>query len=129
MTDAHILFGANEGEGIMAFDMMLDGYIKPNGLIDNEDFFKFDVVRVILGALSKNFESEDSFVTWIWINISGVRDDTSALSDALISKYLGYAVDSCQMGNYTAMIPGLIDVNPQLGFLQQRKSYVLSVSF
>uniref|UniRef100_A0A0P6FL30 Carboxylic ester hydrolase n=1 Tax=Daphnia magna TaxID=35525 RepID=A0A0P6FL30_9CRUS len=91
MTEAHILFGANEGEGIMAFDMMLDGYIQPNNLMDNEDFFKFDVVRVILGALS-------------------VRDDTSALSDALISKYLGYAVDSCQMGNYTAMINGLIDI-------------------
>lgn len=53
MTEAHILFGANEGEGIMAFDMMLDGYIQPNNLMDNEDFFKFDVVRVILGALSK----------------------------------------------------------------------------
>lgn len=91
MTEAHILFGANEGEGIMAFDMMLDGYIQPNNLMDSEDFFKFDVVRVILGALS-------------------VRDDTSALSDALISKYLGYAVDSCQMGNYTAMINGLIDI-------------------
>ncbi len=29
----------------------------------------------------------------------------------MTTKYLGYAVDSCQMGNYTAMIPGLIDVS------------------
>ncbi|EFX79248.1 hypothetical protein DAPPUDRAFT_225204 [Daphnia pulex] len=90
-TEAHIMFGANEGEGIMAFDMMLDGYIKANGLLEDTDFFKFDVVRIILGALN-------------------VRDDTSALSDAMTAKYLGYAVDSCQMGNYTAMINGLIDI-------------------
>ena len=43
--------------------------------------------------------------------ILGVRDDTGALSDALTTKFLGYAVDSCQMGNYTTMIPGLIDVS------------------
>ena len=51
-TEAHIMFGANEGEGIMAFDMMLGGYIDPNGFRNDPDFFKFDVVRVILGALS-----------------------------------------------------------------------------
>jgi len=90
-TEAHIMFGANEGEGIMAFDMMLDGYIKANDLLDDTDFFKYDVVRIILGALN-------------------VRDDTSALSDAMTTKYLGYAIDSCQMGNYTAMINGLIDI-------------------
>jgi acetylcholinesterase len=43
--------------------------------------------------------------------ILGIRDDTSALSDALTTKYLGYAVDSCQMGNLTVMLPGLIDVS------------------
>ena len=43
--------------------------------------------------------------------ILGIRDDTGALGDALTTKYLGYAVDSCQMGNFTVMIPGLIDVN------------------
>jgi hypothetical protein len=44
----------------------------------------------------------------------GIRDDTSALSDALTTKYLGYAVDSCQMGNLTVMLPGLIDVSSNL---------------
>jgi hypothetical protein len=38
----------------MAFDMMLGGYINPNGYIDDTDFFKFDVVRKILGALSND---------------------------------------------------------------------------
>jgi hypothetical protein len=51
------MFGANEGEGIMAFDMMLDGYIKANGLLEDTDFFKFDVVRIILGALSNGLFS------------------------------------------------------------------------
>lgn len=46
--------------------------------------------------------------------ILGIRDDTSALSDALTTKYLGYAVDSCQMGNLTVMLPGLIDVSSNL---------------
>lgn len=51
-----------------------------------------------------------------------VRDDTSALSDAMISKYLGYAVDSCQMGNYTVMINGLIDVGPYLLYTTEKGS-------
>ncbi|KAI9562248.1 hypothetical protein GHT06_013213 [Daphnia sinensis] len=95
MTDVNILFGANEGEGIMAFDIIYRGYIKPNNLFDNETFWKYDSVRAVLGAL-------------------GIRDDTSALSDALITKYLGYAVDSCQMGNLTVMLPGLIDITGTL---------------
>ncbi len=51
MTSASILFGANEGEGIMAFDMMLGGYIDPNNFRDDEMFWKYDAVKVILGAL------------------------------------------------------------------------------
>ncbi|KAK4002912.1 hypothetical protein OUZ56_004706 [Daphnia magna] len=90
-TDAHLLFGANEGEGIMALDMTLDLYIRPNGLENDEVFWKYDSVRTILAAL-------------------GIRDDTGALGDALTTKYLGYAVDSCQMGNFTVMIPGLVDI-------------------
>ena len=37
----------------MAFDMMLGGYIRPNNLQDDEMFWKYDAVRVILGALGK----------------------------------------------------------------------------
>lgn len=52
--------------------------------------------------------------------ILGIRDDTSALSDALTTKYLGYAVDSCQMGNLTVMLPGLIDVSSNLRISPQQ---------
>lgn len=45
------MFGANEGEGIMAFDIMLGGYIRPNNLLDDEEFWKYDAVGVVLGAL------------------------------------------------------------------------------
>jgi hypothetical protein len=51
MTDVNILFGANEGEGIMAFDIIYRGYIKPNNLFYNETFWKYDSVRAVLGAL------------------------------------------------------------------------------
>ncbi|XP_046648524.1 bile salt-activated lipase-like [Daphnia pulicaria] len=90
-TEAHLMFGANEGEGIMALDMTLNLYIRPNDLENDTNFWKYDAVRVVMGAL-------------------GIRDDTGALSDALTTKYLGYAVDSCQMGNFTVMIPGLVDI-------------------
>lgn len=56
-TQASIMFGANQGEGIMAFDMMLDGYIKPNNLLDSEEFWKYDAVSVILGALGRRNEN------------------------------------------------------------------------
>lgn len=46
-----ILMGANEGEGIMAFDMMLGSYVKPNNLMDSYEFWKYDAVSVIIGAL------------------------------------------------------------------------------
>ena len=40
-------------------------------------------------------------------NITGVRDDTGALADVLVDKYL----TGFQLGNFTDMIPGLMDVN------------------
>jgi hypothetical protein len=61
-------------------------------------------------------------------SISDVRDDTSALSDAMTAKYLGYAVDSCQMGNYTAMINGLIDVGPHIYCSKQRREILNTFS-
>ncbi len=57
MTNASIMFGANEGEGIMALDMTLSGFIRPNNLEDNENFWKYDAVRTVLAVLgicSKN---------------------------------------------------------------------------
>lgn len=58
MTDVNILFGANEGEGIMAFDIIYRGYIKPNNLFDNETFWKYDSVRTVLGALGEFYLKE-----------------------------------------------------------------------
>jgi hypothetical protein len=39
--------------------------------------------------------------------VAGVRDDTGALADVLTDKYL----TGFQLGNFTDMIPGLMDVN------------------
>ena len=40
------------------------------------------------------------------LKVLGVRDDTGALADALVDKYM----EGFQMGNFEAMIPGLVDV-------------------
>lgn len=53
MTEAKIMFGANEGEGIMAFDLLLNRYIRPNGLDGDVNFWKYDAVKVVFGALGK----------------------------------------------------------------------------
>lgn len=65
------MFGANEGEGIMALDMTLSLYIRPNGLENDTNFWKYDAVRTVMGALGifirditlrhKFFVREDSF--------------------------------------------------------------------
>lgn len=111
-----ILMGANEGEGIMAFDMMLDSYVKPNNLLDSEEFWKYDAVSVIIGALGNVYfrTNHQSFYISVLLLLTGIRDDTGALADALTNKYLGYAVEQGQMGNLTVMIPGLIDVRKRL---------------
>ena len=65
-----------------------------------------------LSVFNLKFPLFSSILYEIFYNlILGIRDDTGALSDALTTKYLGYAVDSCQMGNLTVMLPGLIDVS------------------
>lgn len=99
----------------MALDMTLDLYIRPNGLENDEVFWKYDSVRTILAALGiiRKIRSRTSHIVvnnTPLVMTSGIRDDTGALGDALTTKYLGYAVDSCQMGNFTVMIPGLVDV-------------------
>ncbi len=63
MTDVNILFGANEGEGIMAFDIIYRGYIKPNNLFNNETFWKYDAVRAVLGALGFIFIVAFSYIS------------------------------------------------------------------
>ena len=56
MTNASLLFGANEGEGIMALDMTLTGFIRPNDLENDKNFWKYDAVRTVLAVLG-NFQN------------------------------------------------------------------------
>jgi hypothetical protein len=59
-TEAHLMFGANEGEGIMALDMTLNLYIRPNNLENDTNFWKYDAVRVVMGALGNQRFSSPS---------------------------------------------------------------------
>ena len=49
----------------MAFDIMLGGYIQPNNLMDDEMFWKFDAVRVVLGVLGT---TTNMFASWQIVN-------------------------------------------------------------
>jgi len=52
----------------------------------------------------------------------GTTDESGALSEAMTKKYLGYALDGGLMGNWTAMIPGLIDVrDPYFFFITNQQ--------
>ena len=86
---------------------MLGGYIRPNGLEDDEDFFTYDFMSVCLKSLGKYIFGKSTelckHVMWL---IIGIRDDTGALADAILDKYL----DGFPLGDMMTMIPGLIDV-------------------
>ena len=62
-------------------------FLRPNDLEFDEQFLIHGMMPALLKVL-------------------GVRDDTGALADALVDKYM----EGFQMGNFEAMIPGLVDV-------------------
>jgi len=90
-TDVPILMGANQEEGIYCLGILLDDYVRPHGYEFDEEYMTYGVVPSILGAL-------------------GVRDDTGAIADVLTDKYL----DGFLLGNFTEMIPGLMDMTATL---------------
>ena len=45
-----------------------------------------------------------------FVLIPGIDDPSGALSEAMTEKYFGYCLDAGTMGNWTEMIPGIIDV-------------------
>ena len=60
----------------------------PNNLVEDEEFLANDLVPTILRGLH-------------------IRDDTGALADALVDKYMVGA----DMGNFTSMTPGNFQLN------------------
>ena len=88
---------------------MLSEYVRPNDLEFDEDFWTYDFMSVILKSLGmlpllfKQLMYMKTFRSWL---IIGIRDDTGALADAILDKYL----DGFPLGDMMTMIPGLIDV-------------------
>ena len=128
-THASVFMGANIEEGLYAisgnrftiiwyrgdfkmtfrFAEFYKKYVRPHDYEFDEEFMKYGIVPAIFGAFGglknvtihlKNFQI--NILCW-----TGVRDDTGALADVIIDKYLA----GFQMGNFSDMIPGLIDVN------------------
>ena len=46
----------------------------------------------------------------IWKCITGIVDQSGALNQVMTEKYFGYCIEAGTMGNWTEMIPGMIDV-------------------
>jgi hypothetical protein len=88
---------------------MLSEYVRPNDLEFDEDFWTYDFMSVILKSLGmlplllNQLNYLKRFVMWLVI---GIRDDTGALADAILDKYL----EGFPLGDMMTMIPGLIDV-------------------
>jgi len=82
-----IMFGANKQEGVLVLSYTYLDFLVPNNLVEDEEFLANDLVPTILKGLH-------------------IRDDTGALADALVDKYMVGA----DMGNFTSMTPGLTDM-------------------
>lgn len=86
-SNVPIMFGANKQEGVLVLSYTYIDFLVPNNLTENATFLANDLVPVILKSLH-------------------IRDDTGALADAMVDKYLADA----EMGNFTSMTPGLTDM-------------------
>jgi len=86
-TDIPIMFGANKQEGTLVLTIVYQSFLKPHNYQNNSEFLKHDIVPTLVQTLK-------------------IPDDTGAVADALKSKYLS----KTQLGNFTSMVPGLIDM-------------------
>jgi carboxylesterase type B len=90
-----MMFGANQQEGTLVLTYLYRDFLLVNDLLENSTFLAEDLIPTILKGLN-------------------IRDDTGTFTDALIDKYFVGA----EMGNFTSMTPGLIDMLGAL-FLKQ----------
>jgi carboxylesterase type B len=86
-TDVPLLMGANSQEGTLILGIAYNNFLVSNNLTDDYEFLKNDLVGVLLNTL-------------------GIADETGAVAQALTDKYLAGA----ELGNFTSMSPGLIDL-------------------
>lgn len=109
-TDIDIMFGANQQEGIYVLGDILTRYLRPNNLEFDAEFLANDMIPAILKVVGEYAirQTRNRWFSRVQLFI-GIRDDTGALADAMLDKYMV----GLQMGNFEAMIPGLVDVtNP-----------------
>jgi len=85
--DIPVMFGANKQEGVLVLTKIYNDFLKPHKYQTNYEFMKNQCVPQLLKT-------------------ARISDDTGALADYFTKKYLSKA----EMGNFTSMTPGLIDM-------------------
>ncbi|CAB3383498.1 Hypothetical predicted protein [Cloeon dipterum] len=86
------IFGGNKHEGTMPLHFMYGNYLKPNDLLEDEQFMSREVTRLFLNFLGIHNDQGDTLAI-------GVEDT-----------YLGRD----KMGNFTLIMPGLIDLSSNI---------------
>lgn len=82
-----LLGGVTRHEGSFILGNIYDNILQDHNLLHNEDYLRHNLTRTIL-------------------RFSGIEDTTGMVSDLLNEKYFR----SGELGNFTAMTPGLIDI-------------------
>ncbi|KAF4532448.1 hypothetical protein B566_EDAN003023 [Ephemera danica] len=85
-TAHRALLGSNKHEGTLVFSVLNNGYILKNNLTDNEEFLKREFTTVMLDFFN-------------------IRDQGESIAAMVEKAHFGQA----NMGNYTAMTPGIVD--------------------
>ncbi|XP_034230889.1 glutactin-like isoform X2 [Thrips palmi] len=82
-----VMGGVTKDEGSVFLGNLYDFYLEPDGRMDDYDYLKHNLTQVAL-------------------EFSGINDDTGALSDVFRRKFFSES----DMGNFTRMTPGLVDM-------------------
>jgi len=78
-----------------------------NDLVNNEEFMSRDITKVFMGFLGLSFVYFALRFIHVVLSLGG-RDQGDTIAIAVENTYFG----KNNMGNLTAIVPGLIDVNP-----------------
>lgn len=86
----------------------LDLILNLLNLTENEFFIRKKLARTVVEFAGTSDSGIIVVLFYIWNN-SGIVDTTGSITDMMDSKYLSYVTPQ-QRGNYSALIPGLLDV-------------------
>ncbi|XP_065576029.1 carboxylesterase 4A-like [Artemia franciscana] len=95
LTDVNVIFGANKHEGTFITGVIYEGYLAPNNLVNDTEYLKRECFYEILNALTGTFPTDQEV-------------------DDVITTYF----NGLEMGNFTSMVPGFVDMGSTIFFKQ-----------